>query len=116
MYRPARILTHYSYTPTMQEVAAEVVTNARIVVDSRESAMAEAGDLLIPISQGLMTADAITSEIGEIVAGLKPGRLAHERELVTFFKSVGTAVQDAAVAARIAARAEDKNLGTVVNL
>jgi ornithine cyclodeaminase len=103
-----------SYTPQMQEVAAEIVTHARIVVDSRESAMAEAGDLLIPIRDGLMTPDAIYAEIGEIAAGLKPGRVSDSE--ITFFKSVGVAVQDAAVAARVITVAEAQNLGTMVNL
>src|SRR5262249_53488620 len=103
-----------SYTPHMQEVDAQVVTHARIVVDSRESAMAEAGDLLIPIADGLITSDSIYAEIGEIAAGLKPGRTSDSE--ITFFKSVGVAVQDAAVAARVLAAAESQNLGTMVNL
>jgi alanine dehydrogenase len=103
-----------SYTPLMQEVAADIVTQARIVVDSRESAMAEAGDLLIPIGDGLITPDSIYAEIGEIAAGLKPGRMSDSE--ITFFKSVGVAVQDAAVASRVIAAAKAQNLGTMVNL
>lgn len=103
-----------SYTPTMQEVAAEVVTRARIVVDSRQSCLAEAGDLLIPINAGLLNPDSIYAEIGEIAAGLKPGRTSAEE--VTFFKSVGLAIQDLTVAACVVAAAEAQNLGTLVNL
>jgi len=102
-----------SYTPTMQEVAAEVVTRAKIVVDSRESCLAEAGDLLIPMATGMLDHDAIYAEIGEIAAGLKPGRTSAEE--ITFFKSVGNAIQDLTVAARVLAAAEAQNLGTIVN-
>jgi ornithine cyclodeaminase len=103
-----------SYTPTMQEIAADVVTRAKIVVDSRQSCLAEAGDLLMPINSGLLHVESIYAEIGEIAAGLKPGRTTPEE--ITFFKSVGTAVQDVTVAARVVAAAETHHLGTVVNL
>lgn len=103
-----------SFMPTMQEVAAEVVTRAKIVVDSRQSCLAEAGDLLIPIKAGLLQPDSIHAEIGEIAAGLKPGRTSTQE--ITFFKSVGTAIQDLTVAARVVAAAEAQNLGTVVDL
>ncbi|MHB8625052.1 MAG: ornithine cyclodeaminase family protein [Aggregatilineales bacterium] len=103
-----------SYTPTMQEVAADVVTRAKIVVDSRQSCLAEAGDLLIPIKAGLLHFDSIYAEVGEIAAGLKPGRTSTAE--ITFFKSVGTAVQDLTVAARVVTAAEAHNLGTIVKL
>jgi ornithine cyclodeaminase len=103
-----------SYTPAMQEVAADVVAQARIVVDSREGCMAEAGDILIPMREGLLTEASIYAEIGEIAARLKPGRASDQE--ITFFKSVGNAVQDAAVAARVVTVAEAHNLGVVVNM
>jgi ornithine cyclodeaminase len=102
-----------SYTLTMQEVAPEVVVRSKIVVDSRISAEAEAGDIMVPIQQGLLPADAIHAEIGEIAAGLRPAR-ANGAE-ITFFKSVGTAAQDAAAAARIVATANRLGLGTEVD-
>jgi ornithine cyclodeaminase len=105
-----------SYTPEMQEVHADVVTQARIVVDSRAGCMAEAGDLLIPIRAGLMAESAIYAELGEVAAGLKPGRSTLGDDAITFFKSVGNASQDAAVASQVVATAEAQNLGTVVNL
>ena len=84
-----------------QEVAADVVAWAKVVVDHRESAWHEAGDLIIPRDQGLIPADSDFPEIGEIVAGLRPGRRSPDE--ITFFKSVGNAVQDAAAAARVVA-------------
>jgi ornithine cyclodeaminase/alanine dehydrogenase-like protein (mu-crystallin family) len=101
-----------SYLPTMQEVAAEVVARATVVVDSREAALHEAGDLIIPHESGAWQFDHIHAELGEIVAGVKPGRTSDDQ--ITFFKSVGNAVQDAAAAARVLQIAEANDLGTVI--
>ncbi len=88
-----------SFRPDMQEIAADVVSRAKIVVDHRESAWAEAGDLIIPRDLGLISENSVYAELGEIAAGFKPGR--ETADEITFFKSVGNAVQDAAVAERI---------------
>ena len=103
-----------SYTPEMQEVDATLVQRARVVVDSREAALAEAGDLIIPLRQGLITADHIHAELGEIVNGDKPGRTSDDE--ITFFKSVGNAAQDVVTARWVLQAAEEKGLGTVVTL
>ncbi|RMF83455.1 MAG: ornithine cyclodeaminase family protein [Nitrospinota bacterium] len=103
-----------SYTTEMQEVDAETVRRALVVVDARESVLAEAGDLVIPLQRGEITLEHIHAELGEIIAGHKPGRTSPEQ--ITYFKSCGVAVQDA-VAARIALeRATAACLGTVVTL
>ena len=88
-----------SYRPDMQEVAADVVQRAKIVVDHRASVWQEAGDLIIPRDQGLIDEGSVHAEIGEIATGLRPGRTSADE--ITFFKSVGNAVQDAAVAERV---------------
>lgn len=85
-----------SYTPTMQEIPAATVARALVVVDSRSACLAETGDLLIPLSAGLFPADHVYAELGEIVLGQKPGRTSDSQ--ITYFKSVGVAVQDAAAA------------------
>jgi alanine dehydrogenase len=103
-----------SFAPTMQEIDSETVKRALVVVDSREAAGAEAGDLIIPLQAGLIATDHVHAELGEIVAGRKPGRTNPGQ--VTFFKSVGVAVQDTA-AARIALRnALKQDLGSTVTL
>jgi ornithine cyclodeaminase/alanine dehydrogenase-like protein (mu-crystallin family) len=96
-----------SYTPQMQEVDETTVQRARIVVDSRDACLAEAGDLIIPKA----TVDA---ELGEIINGIKPGR--HSDEEITFFKTVGVAVEDAAAAAAILSEAEKNELGTIIEV
>ncbi len=101
-----------SFTPEMQEIGPNVVSRARVIVDHRESAWAEAGDLIIPRDQGIILEQHARTEIGEIAAGLAPGRETPDQ--ITFFKSVGNAVQDAAVAARVLEVAEERGLGSVV--
>lgn len=103
-----------SYAPTLQEVSSEVIQRAKVVVDSRVACLAESGDLIIPIGRREWSADRIHAEIGEIAAGLKPGRQSADE--ITFFKSVGNAVQDAAAAAQVLKVAEAQNLGTLVEL
>lgn len=87
-----------SYRPTMQEVPSATVVRARLVVDQRTAAWAEAGDLIIPRDQGLIDNEHIAVELGEIVLGCIAGRTSDRQ--ITFFKSVGNAAQDVASAQR----------------
>jgi len=98
-----------AFRPEMQEVDSATVTRSRVFVDSVEACLEEAGDLIIPLKKGEMTRADILAELGEVVAGKKPGREA-ARE-ITYFKSVGNAVQDVSVAQAIYQEAGEKNLG-----
>jgi len=91
-----------SFKPTMRELDEDALRGARIVVDQRGSALAEAGEL-----QGLRPEDVI--EIGEVISGAATGR----RDPIerTVFKSVGNAVQDLVVASRVYERALELGLG-----
>ena len=103
-----------SYRPDMCEVPPETVKRSRVVVDHQEGCRAEAGDLIQPIETGVITPDHLEAELGEIVAGNKPGRKTPGE--ITFFKSVGNAVQDLAVAGLILEKARKTGLGTWVTL
>jgi ornithine cyclodeaminase/alanine dehydrogenase-like protein (mu-crystallin family) len=70
-----------------------------VVVDLRSAALREAGDIILPIKEGAITEKHIYAELGEIVTGRKPGRV--DENEITVFKSVGLAIQDAAVAGLI---------------
>ena len=96
-----------SFTPDMQEIDATTVHRARVVVDQRDAVQAEAGDIIISKA-------SIDAEIGEIVNGDKPGR--QNDDEITFFKSVGLAVQDAVTAAAVLKAAEEKGLGRVIDM
>lgn len=102
-----------SYTPDMQEVPAETLRRAKIFVDSRSASLEEAGDIIQPIHAGLFNETHICGELGEAVLGKIPGRQSEDE--ITYFKSVGIAVQDA-VAAQVALNnARNMNLGTEVD-
>ncbi len=103
-----------SYKPHVREIPGETVSRAKVVVDNYESCLKEAGDLIIPIKEKLINRKHIYAEIGEIIAGLKQGR-ASEKE-ITFFKSVGNAVQDVAVASLALKNSLNKNLGIEITL
>jgi ornithine cyclodeaminase/alanine dehydrogenase-like protein (mu-crystallin family) len=103
-----------AYTPEMQEIPPQTVSRAKVVIDHYEAALAEAGDLLIPIEQGLISADHIYAELGEIVAGRVPGR--ESADEITLFKSVGVAVQDVATAGAVLETARKMDLGTTLVL
>ncbi len=97
-----------AFVPEKREVDTRTIRRAdRIVVDSREACLEEAGDLIIPNAE-------INAEIGEIVNGDKPGRQSDDE--ITFFKSVGVAVQDAVAGAAVLAAAEAKGLGVLADL
>jgi ornithine cyclodeaminase len=101
-----------SYSPDMQEIPSETVARARVVVDSRSATLEETGDLIKPIQSGVFKEDHVQVELGEIVLGRKPGRDLPEE--ITFFKSVGVAVQDAVAAQLALQNAQAFGLGTEV--
>ena len=103
-----------AHSPDARELAGEVIANARVVVDSREAALKEAGDLLMPMSDGLVTARQLSDELGEVIAGTKPGRTSEEQ--ITVYKSVGIAIQDMAVASLVYSKALAAGVGTKVDL
>jgi ornithine cyclodeaminase/alanine dehydrogenase-like protein (mu-crystallin family) len=77
--------------PEWRELDDEVLARARLYVDSREAATQESGDV--------MAAPEVVAEIGEVVAGVQPGR--RDALEITLFKSVGVAVEDVAAAALV---------------
>ena len=103
-----------SYTPQMQEIPSLTVARSSVFVDSLSACLEEAGDLIIPIRSGEISKAHIRGEIGEVASGRKSGRRSPEE--VTLFKSVGVAVQDAAVADRALTLAENLGLGTEIEI
>jgi ornithine cyclodeaminase len=108
----AHITAVGSYTPEMQEIPAETARRARVVVDSRSAVLAESGDLMKPIGAGLFGPDHIHAELGEIVLGRRFGRQSSGE--ITYFKSVGVAVQDAMAASLALENARRLQLGQEV--
>lgn len=101
-----------SFTPDMQEIDSITIKRSSVFVDSLDAALEEAGDLIIPIEAGMIDPSHIKAELGQVISGERTGRSSNNE--ITFFKSVGIAVQDA-VAGRITQNNALKyDLGTVV--
>jgi len=104
-----------SFRPTMQELPSHAVASAqKVVVESREAALEETGDLITPIHEGVFNASDIFAELGQIAAGELQGRASNEE--ITVFKSVGLAVVDIVVGKYFYDKAIKQNIGTHINL
>lgn len=102
--------------PSARELDTRAVVNARLYVDRRESALAEAGDILEPIKEGAITPGHIVAELGEL---LLPGgaRLGRRRdEEITIFKSLGLAIEDVAAAQHVYRKALASGAGHWIDL
>ncbi len=97
-----------------RELDSEAVVNSKLYVDSRESATNEAGDFLIPLSEGAVSHDHILGEIGEVLEGSADGRQSADE--ITLFKSLGMAVEDVAAAQYIYCQAQEKGGGVWVDI
>ena len=84
-----------------------------VVVDSRPTALKEAGDLLPALEKGRLHGGALT-ELGEVIAGTRPGRTSAEQ--TTLFESQGMAIQDLILASELARLARERGLGAEVDL
>lgn len=81
-----------SSTPNTREVDSETMAAVSLFVDRRESTINEAGDYLFAMREGVIGADHIRGEIGQILNGTKPGRTSADE--ITCFKSLGIAIED----------------------
>jgi len=84
------------FTPAMREADDHTMRVSRIVVDSYDGALTEAGDLVDPLARGVILREQVVAELRELVAGSILGRT--DRAQITLFKSVGLALEDLAAA------------------
>lgn len=103
-----------AYLPDYREVDTTLISRARVYVDTREGVLNEAGDLIIPITEGAFTADAVVGEIGEVASGMVPSRQTPEEIIV--FKTTGSAIQDLTVGHEIYERARAAGVGTSIDM
>ncbi|WP_110113049.1 ornithine cyclodeaminase family protein [Bacillus sp. CGMCC 1.16541] len=104
-----------SYQPHMQEVDVQTLHQSdKIVVDTLEGALHEAGDFLVPMKEGTWNSASIYGEIGEIIVGEKQGRTTSDE--ITFYKSVGIAYLDTMVAASVYKKAIEVGIGEIFSL
>ncbi len=95
--------------PDQREMETAVVKNARVFVDSRIGALAEAGDIVIPIHERAFDTSHLAGELGELADGRIAGR--RDAAEITIFKSLGMAVEDVAAARLAWERASERGLG-----
>lgn len=100
-------------TATTRELDTATVAGSSVFVDCRETTLAEAGELLIPIAEGALDAGHIRAELGDLVNESARGRL--DAAEITVFNSLGLAVQDLAAAQLVLERAEAAGFGTEID-
>ena len=115
---PGTHIASVGYNPAGREVDDETVVDSLVCVESRRAVLAPppagSNDLVQPIGAGKIGPDHVHAELGELVAGTKPGRSSAEQ--ITLYKSVGIAVQDAVAAALVLAAAREVGAGRDVTL
>jgi alanine dehydrogenase len=103
-----------SHTPGTRELDSEIIRRSKLIADSREACLKEAGDIMIPIKEGAIDEKHIFAELGEVVLCHKSGRV-NEHE-ITLFKSNGLAIQDTATAKLVYEKAKAAGIGVNVEI
>jgi ornithine cyclodeaminase len=103
-----------AFKPTARELDTTAVVRSRMYVDRLESTLNEAGDFLIPRSEGVIGDDHIVGEIGQVLTGDVGGRRSADE--ITLFKSLGIAVEDLAAANHVLNAAAAGGRGTWVEM
>ncbi|MDX9974539.1 MAG: alanine dehydrogenase [FCB group bacterium] len=99
--------------PGKQELEPEALRRAKVFIDDWEQA-SHSGEINVPVAQGLFTRDQLRGTLGEVVAGIKPGR---ENDTdITLFDSTGLALQDIATARYVYDECQRLNLGQETKL
>jgi ornithine cyclodeaminase len=101
-----------TYQPDRREMDPTILPRtAKIICDSKEAALSETGDLLIPIADGIITEDDVLGSLGDVINGTLPGRESDEEIIV--YETVGIAAQDLVTAKAIYDKAVEKGIGIV---
>lgn len=103
-----------SHTPNAREMDTALVKRSKFVGDSYEACFKEAGDIIIPVSEGAITPEHFYAELGEIIAGKKAAR--NDNQEITVFKSNGLAIQDAATAKLVYEKAISAGIGVQIEI
>ena len=103
-----------SSIPDQREVDVTTLRRSKVVVEYLDQALKEAGDLVIPIKEGVYSADDVYAEISQVVSGEVPARVSEDE--ITLFKFNGIAIEDIACALKAYQRAVDHGVGVEFNL
>ena len=100
--------------PDHRELDTDAVVAATIFVDDVPTALHDSGEIVSPISEGRLSPDDLAGTVGEVLAGLHPGRT--DDNEITLFNSVGLGVEDLAICAAYVERAQALGVGTTIEL
>ena len=113
--RPSTHISAFgNYKTEERELDTATIVRSKVYVDLVDAALDEAGDLLIPIKEGSFSKDGIAGTLGEVILGMKKGRVSEDE--ITLFKSVGLGIQDCAAAALAYKNAVSSNVGKEIEL
>jgi ornithine cyclodeaminase len=110
----AHVVSVGACRPDQREMAPELVTRARLFVDSRAAALVESGDVVLGLKERRFGEEHVIGELGEVVLGRVQGRT--DNETITIFKSLGMAVEDVVTADLVLRRATETGAGTELTL
>jgi ornithine cyclodeaminase len=82
---------------------------AKVICDQRQACLNEAGDIQIPVEEGVYHSDDIHGDLGSVINGKITGR--ENDEEITLFKSVGLAIQDISCASLVYEQAKEQGIG-----
>lgn len=103
-----------AYDASMREVDSETIKRAsNLVIDSRTDCLHDAGDFMIPVSEGIIQLDQV-AEIAELVSGARPPRQSADE--ITYYKSIGVPIQDLVTAQHMARLAAQRGIGTEIEI
>ena len=103
-----------SHTPKARELDTAIIKRSKIIADSYDACLKEAGDIIMPIQEGAIDKSHLRAELGEVIIGKKPART--DAREITLFKSNGLAIQDVAAARLVYEKAVHAGIGTSIEL
>jgi len=103
-----------SHTPNARELDSEIIMRSRFIGDSKEACFSEAGDIILPVKEGVIDESHFYGELGDVIIGKVESRINDEE--ITIFKSNGLAIQDVATAKLIYDKAMETNTGTKIEI
>ena len=98
-----------SHARGIRELDTATVQMAKVICDQKQACLNEAGDIQIPVGEGVYSSDDIHGELGSVINGTISGR--ENDEEITLFKSVGLAIQDISCASLVYEQAKEQGVG-----
>ena len=98
-----------AFTPSTRELDSETVRRARVILDAESAAGREAGEILIPIAEGVISHEHVKGMLADVVSGKVAGRASLDE--ITLFKSCGLAIEDLVTARLAYSRAKTQSVG-----